>query len=680
MKQIGCQNMLGRNMLKLVILSTVFSLSIAQAGRAQTQFAPTPPVSATVAPDVEMEVIDAPSTSQTSVDESALRYYAEIRDYDKLAAEIRRLQSLYPEWVPPTKEELFSAKAYSDETPLWDLFEAGDYQAVRQELAVRKQKNPSYQPSEELLTQLSQAELRLSFKAASDAKNWTEVISISQQEQAAFLFKCSAIDNSWRLAEAYVQSGNKAASAQLYQGILKACPNFDERLVTLQIASQNLSGADLQNLIDIEQKRSSGNAAQLTQLAEITTDLKRGDVAKNLGGERKEGFSQEDLTAFIDYANATKDAESANLLGWYYYRSKNYSKAETWFEKSHSWQKSARNIEGLMLVDMAQGQLLSGEARAQGWLKSKAVRKNYKVLVARLFSEGVDPNNIPASVSSRIESYTKQYRDSSTATSLGWWYYRQSDKQRAQYWFEQALSWNKTEKSAAEGLVILYTQQGETALAQATAQKYGIDLSKLVTISKPGSSAGEKMAEAMKFGHFDQCLKLAQEQKSAGGLNSDLQIMLAWCLVNQKRPTEAVLAFNDALQDPNLTVAQRQDATYGMALAMVNRGMANAAIRMVEGSGMPIQKVTELRAEQLATRANQAMQREEYFEVVRVLDTRLAIAPERRDLKILRAWSLFNMGEVGKAHEIFQTLDKAYSTKETREGLSVTNKAMYNRF
>lgn len=109
----------------------------------------TPPRSGaeSLAPGVRVEV--QPSTPATgTVDETALRYYARIRDMEKLEAEIRRLKALHPDWQTPT--DLFSRTPDSpvDERPIWDLIGDGRFAEARARVAELRGRYPGWSPSQ----------------------------------------------------------------------------------------------------------------------------------------------------------------------------------------------------------------------------------------------------------------------------------------------------------------------------------------------------------------------------------------------------------------------------------------------------------------------------------------------------------------------------------------------------
>jgi hypothetical protein len=142
----------------------------------------------------------------------------------------------------------------------------------------------------------------------------------------------------------------------------------------------------------------------------------------------------------------------------------------------------------------------------------------------------------------------------------------------------------------------------------------------------------------------------------------------AWCLLGLGRPAEAQYAFAQARAAGGEMGA---DAVYGEILTLMQMGLVGEAQRMIETQPITPERRTDLQAELLAARAQAAYDDEDYILAMRLLDTRRQIAPERRDLALMRAWSLYHTRKLSQSRRLFERLDTELSTPESREGLRV---------
>ncbi|MFD0390283.1 hypothetical protein ACFQ4K_24740 [Tistrella bauzanensis] len=142
----------------------------------------------------------------------------------------------------------------------------------------------------------------------------------------------------------------------------------------------------------------------------------------------------------------------------------------------------------------------------------------------------------------------------------------------------------------------------------------------------------------------------------------------AWCLMGLGRPVEAQYAFAQARAGGG---EQAADAVYGEILALMQSGLTTEAARLIETQPLSAERRTDIEAELLAARAQDAYDAEDYTLAMRLLDSRRQIAPERRDLALMRAWSLYHTSKGSAARALFQRLDNELSTPESREGLRV---------
>ena len=213
------------------------------------------------------------------IDISALRYFASQNDLARVAAEIRLLRAEHPGWEPP--QDLFSqTKNGEAEKPLWELFAKHDYAGVRAAIAEMQQNNPDWQPSSDLAGKLDLAEANDKLVQASDAQQWGAVIDIAAANK--MLLTCADVDALWRTAEALARTDDEPRAVEAYRYILTTCAKPEERLATVQKASQLLkSPEELDELMRLGKRLPSGKS----EFDSVRFDLIRQKVGDAAGGK-----------------------------------------------------------------------------------------------------------------------------------------------------------------------------------------------------------------------------------------------------------------------------------------------------------------------------------------------------------------------------------------------------------
>ena len=86
-----------------------------------------------------------------AVDESALRYFAQQGDLQRLQAEISRLRSLYPNWTPPANPLAVEDGEDEQLNAMWAAYAKGDYAEVHQLIRDRRAEEPDWSPPADLV-------------------------------------------------------------------------------------------------------------------------------------------------------------------------------------------------------------------------------------------------------------------------------------------------------------------------------------------------------------------------------------------------------------------------------------------------------------------------------------------------------------------------------------------------
>jgi hypothetical protein len=375
---------------------------------------------------------------QSTVDESALRFYASQADTARVAAEIRRLKTLHPTWQPP--ENLFASGPQVDEQRLWDLFALGRYDDVVEQIQALRAEFPGYNPSPDLTTKLGQAQRRGLFVAASEQRDWEQVVALAAENQD--LLVCREIDILWRVAEAFASLDDKDQALEVYRYVLANCDNPKERLATVQKASAVMPIQAIEQLVAAGKRRKEGG----TEFDVVRLDLIRRNIGAIASGQSAQTPSDREIK-LIEASARGRNADDAGLLGWYAFQAKDFNAAYDWFKLARDNSKDPKHIEGMILAlrnrgQIAEAQTLAYANRAAGPL----IRKAYIEIVA---TEATKPN-APALAPEPLKAFEEAIETEKSALgaqALGWHLFLQNNYKAARTMFEKSSGWGETQES-----------------------------------------------------------------------------------------------------------------------------------------------------------------------------------------------------------------------------------------
>ena len=400
---------------------------------------------------VQQQPNQAQPTNAPKVDESALRYFASRGDKARLQAEISRLQTLYPNWMPPADPLAVPQNSDKQLEAMWQLYSEGRYAEVRKSIADRQTAETGWQPPADLLERLEVAEARTRLVNASDLKQYATVIDIGSKN--ASLLTCSDIDVLWRVAEAFIRTDRAKRGQDAYSYILKTCTNPQERLATVQKASALLPYQPMQDLLALE--KPDGNGGK--EFDSIRTDLARRFLAQG-NDDPKLTVSEDYLSQVERIARSQGQASDDSLLGWYYLRRANYTDAEQWFHAAHEKEDTATISQGLALVLIADHKPQEAEDAMYKWRnESKDAMATYLAATANLMALQ-PPANLTEEVLGRVAAEVVKQKYVPTAQQLGWYARTLNQPQAAARWFETALRWKPDDEPSAYGLAITRDQ------------------------------------------------------------------------------------------------------------------------------------------------------------------------------------------------------------------------------
>ncbi len=318
---------------------------------------------------------------------------------------------------------------------MWQLYAQSRYADVRDAIAQRQQSEPGWQPPEDLLERLKLAEARSGLTAASDAKDYQTVIRIAAENPT--LLTCSEVDALWRVADAFAHTDRDSRARDAYLYILTNCSNTDERIATVQKASELLPADMLEQLMAKERTPPGGQPE---------FEVIRDGIARRLVGE---GNSDAKLVVAPAYLQRLEHLASASdgmasdalLLGWYYYRRDNLGAAERWLRMAYTKEPNASSAEGLALTLVRQNSPVEAENILYPYRDtSDDTRAAYLAAVANLLALNPVPV-LQSDVLSRMAPAVITGRDAAAAQQFGWYARTMRQPATAADWFSTALNW-----------------------------------------------------------------------------------------------------------------------------------------------------------------------------------------------------------------------------------------------
>lgn len=656
---------------------------------AQVQSLPVPSSS----PDVTLTTQPGASPQAPTVDETALRYFARQGDQRRVDAEIARLRTLYPDWEPP--ENLLADDYVPDPAieTIWDLYGAGDFAGARAAIAEKQAADPGWQPTDDMLRSMQLGEAGQRMRNASDSAQYETVVSIAANMPE--LLTCANVDLLWRLADAFVQTSNIQRAVDAYTYVLSNCEDSQERLATVQQASERLDTEQLNGLLALERMGSDGAG----EFEPIRLDLARNALVSVLAGQSPRA-PNETVRRLEASVASTGDAEDLRLLGWYSLNQHRPTPALDWFEQAMDTDPSVLSANGLgvALLD------LDRPAEAEEILsayegETEEMTQLYLSAAAATLAQSPRVELDPA-VLERIVAIGYENRHVQTAQELGWYALAFNQPQTAIAWFDTALGWDATDEGSAFGLVVASDQLGDearveeikaewsgrsqriadfgTAAArdesrstqsqtQAPAQSAPAapERPQVTTASQSTSVAPSRSQPAIAVTATRESASVVTSAPTAitvnaqgcssyvppGNFSPGQALNRGWCLMELLRPAEAVEAFAQALQSS--ASATRSDAAYGQALAYVRMGLPEHASVAAAAAPQTQARAVELQTAILTLTALSAYNTGDYRRALMALDERSLHAVERNDLLTLRAWSYYHLGRYIEAEQIF---------------------------
>lgn len=658
------------------------------------------------------------------VDESAIHYYALQQDWDRMRAEIARLKVLYPNWIPPESHELGRTPLDPDTQELWSLFSKGNYPAVRNAIAARRQSDPQWTPPAELLTQLADGEARQRLVNAGKSQQWETVIRVANEHES--ILTCANVEALWTIAEAFIKTNENARGLDVYTYILNNCSNEAERLATVVKAASVLPLADAEQLVaahpeepfaearDVLVRRRMGIAAQDTSSVASAADLTR-------------------MEQIVSTTPVT--ADDAMLLAFYLYHHGNPARAAQLFRTALDNNGGAKAAEGYVLAMSAQRLYLDAEPVAYEWRDAGPDNmKAYLDLMTTLLSQEPPPR-LDESIVNRFVPVVVQQQSSLAGQALGWYAYNTGQILTAERWFTQSLRWDRESEPSAFGLAVARQRlkntrgfaavvnawrdrsqriddlargrnrrgvQPTTSLRQQNVDRLTADDRELFgDVPATGSAARRAISAREPAGWQDsggdvrvrtaavsddtfdapRVQRVSDSPRRGRGcssassmfnlqaLSSTAAINLGWCLMDLDRPLEAAQAFDVALAK-STSATRRGEAAYGKSFAYLKAGLTSEAAVAASNARVSPARERELRIALLTQQASAAYDAGRYADAIFSLDARRKLASEQTSLMVMRAWAYFNLSRLDEAERIFRVVERSGASTDAAKGLT----------
>lgn len=639
------------------------------------------PATSISTPQTSVSAQTVPEKGAAGPDETALRYFAQQGDTQRLQREIERLRALYPNWQPPA--DPLATDFVPDESivHIWDLVTAGDFAGARAAIAEKQQADPTYVPTADLLETIERGEAGTRLRAASDAGQFDAVISIAAN--APQLLTCASVDNLWRLAEAFIKTDAKQRGIDAYSYILTNCTDTAERFATMQKAMALLDRAELDPLLALEKPGTDGTP----EFTALRLDLARSAVGGALeeGGDKPD---EADVELLAKEATSSKNAEDFRLLGYFELARSEPEDARRYFEDAVDADPSAASAEGLGVALMQLDDPAAAEkAMAEFYDDNDTIEGVYRDAAAAMIA--IEPRlTITEDTLSRIVRVALKARDADIAQQLGWYAYAFNQPQTAYEWFQTALGWQSDLEPAAYGMMVAANALGNTAQVEEIRRSWGGRSARIAQFGSVSATSFNVPLPRPRPQHVtmfpaqvqtvratvtqtrqDYAATPAQDDtiSSGGGgggscrsyrppasLSPAGALAHAWCLMDLNRPAQAVDHFGRALDSASQSV--RSDAAYGRALAYVRLGLPDEAAVAAAAAPISDKRAIELETSILTLKATSAYGIGDYQLALAMLDARSRYAAERNDLLTLRAWSYYHLKRYREAERIFEAV------------------------
>ncbi len=368
------------------------------------------------------------------VDETALREYARQKRADRVETETRRLQRLNPQWRPPA--DLWTARPSGpDEAPMWELFEAGNLDLLRNAIAERQSKQPDWQPSDDLVEKIKAKELRATILDRAANRRWIDVAKLADDN--GLTGGSPDIELLWVVAEALGRTERALEAAALYKSVLENRTDPRERVATVQKALVLLPMAEAEKLIAMGRAGTDGR----DEFDVMRLDITRARISAFLRNDPSHTIEPSDLAALEEFARQSSDPGQSSLVAWYAFKRGEFDASLDWFNRSIAHGGDATSAHGLALTLLKLGRRREAEDVAYAWREQLA---NNMILFIDILETDLTREIPPFVEPARLARYaqvTLKTQSGEGAQALAWYAYNTCQIETALEWFQRAVAW-----------------------------------------------------------------------------------------------------------------------------------------------------------------------------------------------------------------------------------------------
>ncbi|NOX42299.1 MAG: hypothetical protein GXP19_00975 [Gammaproteobacteria bacterium] len=317
---------------------------------------------------IQREQVAAKASKQNNVQEQLLWDLLGEQRFDEFKIELEQAQDDLPNWPPPPKmmkifHEGVAANARKQNNAqnrlLWDLLGKQRFDEFKIQLEQVQDELPGWRPPSKMMQIFHEGYATIHIKRATDNEDWVAIERLASQYPAHF--NCSNVYNMWALALAQYKLEQTQNSVDSYQKIIKQCDANQTLVITLQRASLHLPEEQTEFLVNYYSELDSAGAKLHSNVKHefdtLRYDLYTTWITKHAD---KEQFSTA-INYFKKIENDIinrKDAKVSNVIGWTYFKIKQFDDASFWFDKSAQWLPSDEAQFGLALTSFEKKNLL----------------------------------------------------------------------------------------------------------------------------------------------------------------------------------------------------------------------------------------------------------------------------------------------------------------------------------
>ena len=387
-------------------------------------------------------VSGAARATETAIDDTALRYYASLKQAARVEAEIRRLKRIDPTWRSPP--DLWATRpSGADEGPLWALFAADRLEDLHRAIDERRAREPKWLPSSDLSQKLLRKDMQAKIVAGKRARRWDDVAVAADQGRLAD--DTTDVEMMWDIAEAYGRTRRPADATRVLAAILSARSDPKERIATIQKAIAFLPMTETDRLIVMGKSEPSGKS----EFSAIANDITRARLAAFLHDEPSSAVAPSEMNQFMDYARAAEDANQSGIVAWASLKRGELREALEWFKISIAKGGDATIAHGLAHTLKKFGQLREAEEVAYAWREPSAANTILFVdILADQLTQAKPASNRCETSRALCGFVTMQTSSGEGAQALGWYAYNACQFDVASDWFRRAMAWFPKETTA----------------------------------------------------------------------------------------------------------------------------------------------------------------------------------------------------------------------------------------